>query len=212
VRIAPLLALVLFSAAAHGAPDAEVDRAVAARIDGDRSGACVVAVRIVGRPDGGFAEQRADRCASTARALPSAPGYRLEIGSISKAFTGVLLAEMAERKELSLDDTVQQHLPAGVAMPRFGGPRGDAARPRDPHVRAAGAAARHAPGLATESLCQRRREAGHRCLAQLTLTHPPGERHAYSNWAFMLLSDIAGRRAGKPYDALLANACSRRSA
>ena len=48
MRIAPLLALVLFSAAAHGAPDAEVDRVVAARIDGDRSGVCMVAVRIAG--------------------------------------------------------------------------------------------------------------------------------------------------------------------
>jgi CubicO group peptidase (beta-lactamase class C family) len=40
-------------------------------------------------------------------------------------------------------------------------------------------------------------------LSQLVLTHPPGEQHAYSNWAFMLLSDILGRRAGQPYDALL---------
>jgi len=52
VRIAPLLALALFSATAQGAADTEVDRTVAARIDGDRSGVCLIALRIVGQPGG----------------------------------------------------------------------------------------------------------------------------------------------------------------
>jgi len=203
VRVAPLLALVLFSAAAHGAPDAEIDRVVAARIDGDRSGVCVVAVRIVGQPAGGFTEQRADRCASSARSLPSAPGFRFEIGSISKAFTGVLLSEMVERRELSLDDTVQQHLPAGVTMPRF---EGREVTLRDLVTHTSGLPALP-PGMRPASPLNPYANVDEKLvvegLSQLTLTHPPGERHAYSNWAFMLLSDILGRRAGQPYDALL---------
>ncbi len=203
MRIAPLLALVLASATAHGAPDAGVDRVLAARIDGDRSGVCVVAMRIAGQPNGGFTEQRADRCASTARSFPASPGYRFEIGSISKAFTGVLLSEMAERKEISLDDTVQQHLPAGVTMPRF---EGLEVTLRDLVTHTSGLPALP-PGMRPASPLNPYANVDEKLvvegLSQLTLSHPPGEQHAYSNWAFMLLSDILGRRTGQPYDALL---------
>ena len=39
-----------------------------------------------------------------------------EIGSITKAFTGVLLADAAKRGEVKLDDTVNQHLPTDLAV------------------------------------------------------------------------------------------------
>jgi CubicO group peptidase (beta-lactamase class C family) len=39
-----------------------------------------------------------------------------EIGSITKAFTGVLLAEAVQRKEVKLDDPANQHLPRGFAI------------------------------------------------------------------------------------------------
>jgi serine-type D-Ala-D-Ala carboxypeptidase/endopeptidase len=39
-----------------------------------------------------------------------------EIGSITKAFTGTLLAEAVLRKELALDDTANKHLPADIAI------------------------------------------------------------------------------------------------
>ncbi len=41
----------------------------------------------------------------------------LEIGSITKAFTVILLADMAQRGEVALDDPVQKFLPASVRMP-----------------------------------------------------------------------------------------------
>ena len=43
-----------------------------------------------------------------------------EIGSISKVFTPALLAEMAERGEVSLDDPVAKYLPATVTVPSRG--------------------------------------------------------------------------------------------
>ncbi len=203
MRIAPLLALVLFSAAAHGAPDAGVDRVLAARIDGDRSGVCVVAVVVVRQRDGAVRRAAGRSLRDRAVRCRPAPGYRFEIGSISKAFTGVLLSEMVERKELSLDDTVQQHLPAGVTMPRF---EGLEVTLRDLVTHTSGLPALP-PGMRPASPLNPYADVDEKLivggLAQLTLTHPPGEQHAYSNWAFMLLSDILGRRAGQPYDALL---------
>ena len=44
-----------------------------------------------------------------------------EIGSISKAFTAVLLADMVNRGEVKLDDPVSKYLPDSVKMPSFDG-------------------------------------------------------------------------------------------
>lgn len=44
-----------------------------------------------------------------------------EIGSVSKVYTCVLLAEMVERGEMALDDPVQKYLPDGVTVPERSG-------------------------------------------------------------------------------------------
>jgi CubicO group peptidase (beta-lactamase class C family) len=44
-----------------------------------------------------------------------------EIGSVGKVFTALLLAEMAKRGELDLDDPIERHLPDSVAAPRRAG-------------------------------------------------------------------------------------------
>jgi CubicO group peptidase (beta-lactamase class C family) len=43
-----------------------------------------------------------------------------EIGSVTKTFTGILLADLARRGLLKLDDPAQKHLPPGLKMPRRG--------------------------------------------------------------------------------------------
>src|SRR5580658_4080146 len=40
-----------------------------------------------------------------------------EIGSTTKVFTGLLLADMAQRGEVGLDEPAQKYLPPGVTMP-----------------------------------------------------------------------------------------------
>ncbi|MBC9880315.1 serine hydrolase [Bradyrhizobium sp. INPA01-394B] len=44
-----------------------------------------------------------------------------EIGSVTKTFTSLLLADMAERGEISLHDPAAKHLPVGVTLPTRGG-------------------------------------------------------------------------------------------
>ena len=46
-----------------------------------------------------------------------------EVGSITKVFTGILLAEMVERGEVRLDDPVQGLLPKDVTVPARNGKR-----------------------------------------------------------------------------------------
>lgn len=44
-----------------------------------------------------------------------------EIGSMSKVFTALILADMASKGEVSLDDPAEKYLPAGARMPERGG-------------------------------------------------------------------------------------------
>lgn len=46
-----------------------------------------------------------------------------EIGSITKVFTGILLAELAARGEVSLTDPVEKYLPERVTMSSRSGPK-----------------------------------------------------------------------------------------
>jgi CubicO group peptidase (beta-lactamase class C family) len=41
-----------------------------------------------------------------------------EIGSITKVFTAIILADMAERGEVKLDDPIRHYLPANIRVPR----------------------------------------------------------------------------------------------
>src|SRR5215831_11831958 len=44
-----------------------------------------------------------------------------EIGSVTKVFTSLLLAEMVERQEVALDDPAAKYLPKHVKMPERNG-------------------------------------------------------------------------------------------
>lgn len=56
-----------------------------------------------------------------ADALPLGPKSVFELGSITKAFTGILLADMVDRGEVSLSDPVELYLPDGVTVPSRNG-------------------------------------------------------------------------------------------
>jgi CubicO group peptidase (beta-lactamase class C family) len=126
-----------------------------------------------------------------------------EIGSITKAFTGVVLADMAVKGEVSLDDPVARYLPDSVHVPgtdslpitlrllsgqRSGLPRmpGNFA-PADPENPYADYdAARLYAFLTTH-----------------TLTRAPGAVYEYSNVGVGLLGFALARRAGTTYEDLV---------
>jgi D-alanyl-D-alanine-carboxypeptidase/D-alanyl-D-alanine-endopeptidase len=54
-------------------------------------------------------------------AKPLGPKATFEMGSITKVFTGILLADLVESKKVALTDPVQKYLPAGVTMPTRNG-------------------------------------------------------------------------------------------
>ncbi len=121
-----------------------------------------------------------------------------EIGSVSKAFAGVVLADMARRGELSLAEPLARLLPAGVRVPARNGREitladlathtsGLPAMPGNfPRPENASAYASYTVGQMYDFL------------SSYTLPRDPGERYEYSNLV-ALLGETLATRAAKPY-------------
>jgi CubicO group peptidase (beta-lactamase class C family) len=171
------------------------------RIDGDRSAVCVQIARI---EIGATPEvATADECAAKRPDRP-ATNARFEIGSISKVFVGILIADMVERGEMKLDEPLESLVPQGTATPLVvfrpitltellthtsGLP------PLPPGFNPKAGFANPYADVTAELI--------YGGLSKVILPGPPPQPYAYSNWAFMILSDSAARRAGKPFDQLL---------
>lgn len=135
-------------------------------------------------------------------ARPVGPRSVFEIGSITKVFTGILLADMVERGEVSLSDPVARYLPEGVKVPSRNGreitlldlathhsslPRMPGNLPQDP--------SNPYPPYTMEDL--------YAFLAQHELRRDIGSQFEYSNMAVALLGEALARRAGTTYDQLV---------
>lgn len=133
-----------------------------------------------------------------------------EIGSISKSFTGVLLADMSLGGEVSLGDSVTTCLPDD-ALPRWQGrpptleelATHRAALPNTPRALARKELAfglglsGHDPWAGIDTATY------HQLVRQTRAVAPPGRRFAYSSLGYALLGDALTARAGKPYEGLL---------
>jgi CubicO group peptidase (beta-lactamase class C family) len=125
-----------------------------------------------------------------------------ELGSITKVFTSLLLADMVDRGEVRLDDPVAMYLPKGVVLPSRNGKQitltdlatHSSGLPRDADnldLMQVNPLARYGPSQLYEFL------------ARYTLSRDPGEKFGYSNLAVSLLGHALTLRAGKSYEELL---------
>jgi CubicO group peptidase (beta-lactamase class C family) len=138
--------------------------------------------------------------------VQAAPDTEYEIGSLSKLFTGDLLAIMVQDGEVSLDDPIHDYLPPGVWVPSYQG-RTIALR----HL------ATHTSGLPRDlggsSLISRVDGVdvmGYATQAQILgflstyqLLEAPGTQWQYSNLANGLLGLIEARVGSKSYEKLV---------
>jgi CubicO group peptidase (beta-lactamase class C family) len=137
------------------------------------------------------------------------PDQRWEIGSITKLFTALLLAELSRTGVVALADPVSAHLPAGILLaPKVGSITLEqlachrSGLPRLP------------PGVMRQSLSRRGMADpyagidGQRLLASLATTRvrgTPGRAPVrYSNYGVGLLGYLLGRATGLGYEASLA--------
>jgi CubicO group peptidase (beta-lactamase class C family) len=199
IRLArPFVLLLLTAAPCLADHAAQIDRLAQPLVDDKVIVGCVVGV-IVGD------EVEVHGYGEVVRGGGQRPDGRTayEIGSITKAFTGTLLADMAERGEVQLDQPMAELLPAGVNAPAFaadqpitlamlsshtsGLPRlPDNMEPKDPHNPFA--------DYADEQM--------YAFVNAHKLRRAPGE-YEYSNFGAGLLGALLARRAGKSYEELI---------
>ncbi|HSA96840.1 MAG TPA: serine hydrolase domain-containing protein [Acidobacteriota bacterium] len=126
-----------------------------------------------------------------------------EIGSITKVFTSLVLADMVERGEVRLDDPVAKFLPPTVRMPR-----------RDGGEITLLDLANHVSGLPRLPDNLNPADLGnpyadygpdrlYEFLSRYTLPRPIGERYEYSNLGVGLLGQALALKAGLSYEALI---------
>jgi D-alanyl-D-alanine-carboxypeptidase/D-alanyl-D-alanine-endopeptidase len=126
-----------------------------------------------------------------------------EIGSVTKAFTSLLLADMAQRGEVALTDPVSRYLPAGVKLPERGGrsiqlqdlATHTSGLPRlPPNLRPKDAANPYADYTVPHL---------YEFLSRYSLKRDIGSRYEYSNLGGGLLGHVLSCRAGMDYEALV---------
>ncbi len=197
-----LFLLALLLPAAHAQPAADLPEAVVsnvqARVDaGENEGVVVAVVDEEGARTFSLGRRSAER--------PEAPDARtvFEIGSVTKVFNAILLAEMAARGEVALGDPIAGYLPDSVqtsfgdrvtlehlathtsGLPRL--PSNFAATVTDP--------ANPYADYTVEDL--------YAFLASHELEREPGAEAAYSNLGAGLLGHLLARHVGMNYGALL---------
>jgi D-alanyl-D-alanine-carboxypeptidase/D-alanyl-D-alanine-endopeptidase len=126
-----------------------------------------------------------------------------EIGSVTKVFTSLLLADMVQRGEVALTDPVAKYLPPGVKMPERGGRQitlqdlatHTSGLPRMPSNFTSKDPANPYADYSVEQLYQ--------FLSSYQLTRDIGAQYEYSNLGGGLLGHILARRAGMDYEALV---------
>lgn len=126
-----------------------------------------------------------------------------EIGSVTKVFTSLLLADMVQRGEVALTDPVAKYLPAGVKMPERNGRQitledlatHTSGLPRLPSNLSPKDAANPYADYSAEQLYQ--------FLSGYQLTRDVGSQYEYSNLGGGLLGHVLARRAGMDYEKLV---------
>ncbi len=98
------------SAAQTSPPDSRVREILAQRIDVDKQAVGLAAVIV----EGDKVRIMTHGAMSLDKAQPITPDTLFEVGSITKTFTALLLADMVVKGEVKLDDPVEKWLPQGL--------------------------------------------------------------------------------------------------
>ena len=179
--------------------DDEIRRLLAQRIDAEHQGVGIV----VGIVDGHGRRVVVYGKSDAVNGRPLDGDTEFEIGSISKVFTSVVLADMVAKGEVKLDDPISAYLPAGVTAPSKDGKSVTLVE-----------LATHTSGLprlpANMAFKDPANPYADYSMAQLwtflsgyQLTRDPGAQWEYSNLGFGLLGDLLARRAGTDYESLV---------
>ena len=178
--------------------DAEIQKILAERIDAQHQGVGIVVgvLDASGRRVVSYGTFDNDQRAVDGESL-------FEIGSTSKVFTSLLLADAVARGEVSLNDPVAKYLPAEVKVPERNGKKitlvdlatHTSALPYMP--------SNFAPKDPTNPFADYTEKQLYELLSSYQLPRDIGSKYEYSNLAVGLLGHVLARRAGTDYETLL---------
>src|SRR5215510_572003 len=126
-----------------------------------------------------------------------------EIGSVTKVFTAVLLADMVERSEVGLNDPISKYLPKSVKTPTRDG--------KEITLLDLSSQTSGLPRMPSNFFPKDRRnpyadytvDQMYAFLSGYTLTRDIGAKYEYSNYGVGLLGHILALRAGADYESLV---------
>jgi D-alanyl-D-alanine-carboxypeptidase/D-alanyl-D-alanine-endopeptidase len=132
-----------------------------------------------------------------------------EIGSITKVFTSLVLADMVSRNQVALDDPAAKYLPENVKLPERGGKSitlldlstHTSGLPRLPGNLKPKNLRNPYAGYSVDDLYQ--------FLSGYTLPRDPGSEFEYSNLGGGLLGHLLAYRAGTDYESLIGSRITR---
>jgi CubicO group peptidase (beta-lactamase class C family) len=129
----------------------------------------------------------------------------LEIGSVTKVFTTLVLADMVLRGEVALDDAAQKHLPESVRMPTWQGQQISLL-----HLATHTSSLPRLPGNLEKTIKDQANPYAnyqvsdmYEFLNSYKLKRPIGSKEEYSNLGMGLLGHVLGLVAGKSYEDLV---------
>ena len=187
------------SSEAIGFPsDAEIRKILAERV-GDQENSVGIIVGVI-EPQGRRIVSYGHRSERDPRPLDGDTVF--EIGSVTKVFTALLLADMMQKGEVALADPAAKYLPAGIKVPE-----------RNGHWITLEDLATHTSGLpfmpektpASNDSATAKYSAADlkQYVAGYKLTRDIGSKWDYSNIGYWVLSEALASRAGMDYESLL---------
>ncbi len=186
------------SDSSHILSDAEIQKIIAERVDTHRQSVGIV----VGVIEPSGRRVIAYGKASTGETAPLDGDTVFEIGSISKVFTSLLLADAVQRGEVALTDPIAKYLPSSVKLPERGRPitLQDLANHTSGLPRLPG---NMTPKDSQNPYADYTVEQLYSFLSAYQLTRDVGASYEYSNLGAGLLGHILALRAGTDYESLV---------
>lgn len=184
--------------AQHFPSDKDLTKTIKARVEEGRAVGIVVGVR---EADGTTRIVSFGTAGPNAQPLDSSSVF--EIGSISKVFTGILLAEMVAAGEVSLSDPVSEFLPDEVVMPKKDGREITLLELSTHHSGLPSVPDNMSPQDPTNPYADYTVEQMYEFISGYELQRDIGSTYEYSNLATGLLGHVLARAKSLSYEELL---------
>jgi D-alanyl-D-alanine-carboxypeptidase/D-alanyl-D-alanine-endopeptidase len=193
-----IMTVLILSSISVSAQD--IDKILAERLKAEPLGSAF-SVAVVNEKGAKF--YNVGKTSKQANALIANENTVYELGSVTKVFVGILLAEAVKRGEVKLDDPISKHLPKDVVTPKFNGKEITLLDLTTHHSSLPRLPENFAPADNTNPYADYTVKHMYEFLGQVKLSKEIGSEYAYSNFGVGLLGHILSLEAALPFEILV---------